>query len=166
MPPSDHFRYERVDVDPASGTVTLRYSTSAHTFIERFTFGPGGNWDDPAVEAAVRILFLLAGVSYYKTTAAPVIDLGELPSTAEERAFLTRYYVEGLGEFAYRNGLDLRGVRVVGPDAAPAWRDEGLRAGAGTAAHPVRRRHRLHRDRRRAGGRAPGGGALRGAPLG
>jgi hypothetical protein len=65
----------------------------------------------------VRILFLLAGVSYYKTSAAPVIDLGELASTAEERAFLTRYYVEGLGEFAYRNGLDLRGVRVVGPDA-------------------------------------------------
>jgi hypothetical protein len=119
MPPSDHFRYERVDVDPASGAVTLRYATSAHTFTERFTFGPEGNWDDPAVAAAVRILFLLAGVSYYKTTAAPVIDLGELPSTAEERAFLTRYYVEGLGEFAYRNGLDLRSVRVVGPDAGP-----------------------------------------------
>ena len=119
MPPPDQFRYESVDVDKASGEVTFRYSTSAHTFIERYAFGAGGNWDDPAVEAAVRILFLLAGVSYYKTTAAPVIDLGELPSTAEERAFLTRYYVEGLGEFAYRNGLDLRDVRVVGPDATP-----------------------------------------------
>ena len=119
MPPPDQFRYESVDVDKASGEVTFRYSTSAHTFIERYAFGSGGNWDDPAVEAAVRILFLLAGVSYYKTTAAPVIDLGEIPSTAEERAFLTRYYVEGLGEFAYRNGLDLRDVRVVGPDAAP-----------------------------------------------
>ena len=40
-----------------------------------------------------------------------------LPSTAAERAFLARYYVGGLGEFAYRNGLDLGGLRVVGPDA-------------------------------------------------
>lgn len=121
MPPHDQFRYESFHVDTASGDVTLRYATSAHTFVERYSFGPGGNWDDPAVEAAVRILFLLAGVSYYKTTAVPVVDLGELASTAEERAFLARYYVQGLGEFAYRNGLDLRALRVVGPDTpAPA----------------------------------------------
>lgn len=117
MPPHDQFRYESVDVDPASGTVALHYSTSSHAFVERFTFGPGQNWEDPAVQAALRILFLLAGVSYYKTTAAPVIDLGGFPSTPEERAFLTRYYVQGLGEFAYRNGLDLRNVRVRGPEA-------------------------------------------------
>jgi hypothetical protein len=125
MPPHDRFRYESIDVDPASGDVTFRYSTSAHTFVERYTFRPDGHWDDPAVEAAVRILFLLAGVSYYKTTAAPVIDLGELPTTAEERDFLIRYYVEGLGEFAYRNGLDLRGVQVVGPDADPSAAQTG-----------------------------------------
>jgi len=119
MPPHDRFRYESIDVDPASGGVAFRYTTPAHAFIERYTFGPGGKWDDAAVKAAVRILFLLAGVSYYKTTAAPVIDLGELPTTTEEREFLRRYYVEGLGEFAYRNGLDLREVRVVGPELEP-----------------------------------------------
>ena len=69
--------------------------------------------------AAVRILYLLAGVSYYKTSAAPVIDLGHLPTTATERDFLRSFYVNGLGEFAYRNGLDLRGLRIEGPDAAP-----------------------------------------------
>ena len=131
MPAHDQFRYESVDVDAASGDVTLRYSTSAHAFVERYSFGPEGNWDDPAVGAAVNILFLLAGVSYYKTTAAPVLDLGELTSTAEERAFLTRYYVGGLGEFAFRNGLDLRGLRVVGPDAPGA-------AATGYAAAPGR----------------------------
>jgi hypothetical protein len=117
MPPHDRFRYESVDVDKASGEVTLRYSTSAHTFVERYSFGAEGNWDDPAVAAALRILFLVAGVSYYKTAAPPVIDLGELATTAAERAFLTRYYAAGLGEFAYRNGLDLRALQVVGPDA-------------------------------------------------
>src|SRR5215471_18645285 len=91
MPPHDQFRYERVEVDPASGVVTCRYATGAHTFTERYTFGPGGDWDDPAVRAAVRLLFLLAGVSYYKTTAAPVVDLGETESTSAERTFLERF---------------------------------------------------------------------------
>jgi hypothetical protein len=127
MPAHDQFRYDGVSVDPESGVVTCRYSTQNHTFTERYTFGPGGDWDDPAVRAAVRVLFLLAGVSYYKTVAAPVIDLGEHPSTPDERAFLTHYFVNGLGEFAYRNGLDLRDLQVVGPDAAP----EAAIAGSG-----------------------------------
>jgi hypothetical protein len=118
MPAPDQFRYESVSVEPVSGVVTFRYSTATHTFGERYTFGPGGDWDDPAVRAAVRLLFLLAGVSYYKTTAAPVVDLGQLESTADERAFLADYYIHGLGEFAYCNGLDLRGLQVIGPDAS------------------------------------------------
>ena len=66
----------------------------------------------------MRILFLLAGVSYYKTTAARVIDLGIHADVGRrERAFLTQYYVHGLGEFAYRNGIDLGDLSVVGPDA-------------------------------------------------
>lgn len=120
MPAHDQFRYDGFAIDPASSAVTCHYSTASRTFTERFTFETGGDWDDPAVRAAARLLHLLAGVSYYKTTAAPLIDLGDLPTRPDERAFLTGYYVNGLAEFAYRNGLDLRGVRVTGPDAAPA----------------------------------------------
>ena len=69
----------------------------------------------------MRILYLLAGVSYYKTSAAPLIDLGELQTTAAaDGDFLHGYYVNGLGEFAYRNGLDLRGLRLEGPDGGSA----------------------------------------------
>jgi hypothetical protein len=117
MPPSDHFRYDGFAIDPARAQVRCTYSTATHTFTERFTFEQGGDWDDPAVEAAARILYLLAGVSYYKTAAAPLVDLGHLPTTAAERAFLTGYYVHGLGEFAFRNGIDLRALVVTGPDA-------------------------------------------------
>jgi UDP-N-acetyl-alpha-D-muramoyl-L-alanyl-L-glutamate epimerase len=117
MPPSDPFRYDGYTIDPADSVVVCRYATDAHVFTERFAFGHGGDWDDPAVVAAVRILYLLAGVSYYKTTAAPLIDLGELRTTATERDFLRSFYINGLGEFAYRNGLDLRAVRVEGPEA-------------------------------------------------
>jgi UDP-N-acetyl-alpha-D-muramoyl-L-alanyl-L-glutamate epimerase len=117
MPPSDRFRYDGFTIDPAGSVVHCRYATGRHTFTERFTFAGNGDWQDPAVVAAVRLLYLLAGVSYYKTTAAPLLDMGLLPTTAMEREFLRTFYVKGLAEFAYRNGLDLRGVRVEGPDA-------------------------------------------------
>jgi hypothetical protein len=120
MPPPDRFRYDGFAIDPAEGCVTFRYSTAGHPFTERFTFEHAGDWADPAVLAAVRILYLLAGVSYYKTSAAPVIDLGELETSAPERDFLRAFYVNGLGEFAYRNGLDLRALRLESRDAAAA----------------------------------------------
>ncbi len=117
MPSPDQFRYDGFAIDPARSVVTCRYATASRAFTERFTFGAGGDWDDPAVRAAVRLLYLLAGVSYYKTTAAPHIEL-DLPSTPGERGFLTDYYRGGLAEFAYRNGLDLRGLGVSGPETA------------------------------------------------
>src|SRR6202042_3230944 len=101
---------------------------------ERFAFDSAGNWDDPAVRAAVRILYLLAGVSYYKTTAAPVIDLGDTATTAAERAFLTGYYVGGLARSPYRNGLDLSGLSVVGPERSPASAPSGAPADGGDPA--------------------------------
>ncbi len=117
MPPPDRFRYDGFAIDRADSVVVCRYTTRDHAFTERFAFGSGGEWDDPATLAAVRILYLLAGVSYYKTSAAPLIDLGELLTTATERDFLHSFYRNGLGEFAYRNDIDLRELRVEGPDA-------------------------------------------------
>ena len=81
MPPPDQFRYDGFAIDPVAGTIECSYSTHTHAFTESFTFGPDGDWDGPALVAAARLLFLLAGVSYYKTTAAPVVDLGSHPTT-------------------------------------------------------------------------------------
>jgi hypothetical protein len=114
--PADRFRYDACEMDPALGQVTCRYSVGKRHFFEQFTFGPGGDWSSPAVAAAARLLFLLAGVSYYKTSAPPVVDLGDLATTAKERGFLRTFYTEGLAEFAYRNGLDLSYLQVVGPE--------------------------------------------------
>jgi hypothetical protein len=120
MPPpstsADVFRYEGYAVDPEQGTVSCSYHAGAHTFTEHYAFPEGGDWERPGVAAAVRILFLLAAVSYYKTSAPPVIDLGTMTSTSDERAFLRSYFRNGLGEFAYRNGIDLSGITVTGPD--------------------------------------------------
>jgi UDP-N-acetyl-alpha-D-muramoyl-L-alanyl-L-glutamate epimerase len=116
MAPDDLFRYDGYVIDAARNSVTCHYATTERTFTERFTFERGGKWTDPAVEAAVRLLYLVAGVSYYKTSPAPVIDLGHLATSSRERSFLTEYYTHGLGEFAYRNGIDLGDLRVTGPD--------------------------------------------------
>lgn len=112
------FIYDRFTVEPEQAELVCTYRLGTRVFTERIAFVPGGNWGSPAVAEAARIVFLLAGVSYYKTAAPPVIDLGDNPSTADERQILTTFFREGLGEFAYRNDLDLGEVVVQGPDAA------------------------------------------------
>jgi UDP-N-acetyl-alpha-D-muramoyl-L-alanyl-L-glutamate epimerase len=114
------FRYESYRLDPASGLLSCRYSLDGQAFEERVTFsspGPAPRWDSPAVAAAARLVFLLAGVSYYKTAAPPVISMGGTALTPRERAFLRAFYLDGLGEFGYRNGIDLSGLRIEGPEA-------------------------------------------------
>lgn len=138
MPPApqraEQFCYDGYTIDPVHGEVHCTYSTGGYTFTERYVFGPEGNWSDPAVEAAVRILFLVAGVSYYKTRAARVIDLGQTTTTPDERTFLAQYFVHGLGEFAYRNGLDLSEVTWVGLEKTEPFHCEYVP----DAANPVR----------------------------
>jgi hypothetical protein len=117
----DAFRYESCEIDAAAGLVACRYSVDGRSFEERITLSPTGDWDSPAARAAARLVFLLAGVSYYKTAAPPVIDLGHTAVTNRERDFLYEFYLQGLGEFAYRNEIDLTGLRIEGPAlTAPA----------------------------------------------
>src|SRR5918997_6272105 len=119
------FRYDGYEVEPGANRLTCRYSLDGRDFVERVTFdaGAGARWDDPAVDQAARWVFLLAGVSYYKTGAPPVVELPTTPLRTGERAFLRDVYLDGLGEFAYRNGLDLGDLRIDAPvldeDAPP-----------------------------------------------
>lgn len=135
------FRYVGYEVVPSAGSaagssagsIVCRYSCDGHEFVETITFDApepapderstwSNAWSSEAAHAAARIVFLLAGVSYFKTTAPPVIDLGTTPTTAEERTFLRAFYVEGLAEFAYRNGIDLSGLSLRGPELHVAAR--------------------------------------------
>jgi hypothetical protein len=106
------FRYESFTTDPERGLLTCRYSLDGREFAERVTLAPGPRWPSQAARAAARLVFLLAGVSYYKTAAPPIIDLGTTALTEAELAFLREFYLQGLGEFAYRNHLDLTPLRI------------------------------------------------------
>jgi hypothetical protein len=118
VPGTEPFCYQGFDLDPARGLLTCRYSVGEREFAERVSFAADGNFGSPAAWQAARLTFLLAGVSYYKTAAPPVIDLGQTPVSDAERDFLREFYLEGLGEFGYRNGLDLSGLRITGGSAA------------------------------------------------
>jgi hypothetical protein len=130
------FRYESFAIDGERGTLTCRYSVDGRGFAERFSLSPGPRWDTPAARAAARLVFLLAGVSYYKTAAPPVIDLGTTALTDRERAFLRDFYLRGLGEYAYKNGLDLSGLRIDAP-TAPAAPAGPAAAGVAPGAAPA-----------------------------
>ena len=109
------FRYRDYAADADRGVLTCRYELNGREFTERVTLSPGERWHTEEARAAARLVFLLSGVSYYKTAAPPVIDLGETTLTQAEEAFLREFYLQGLAEFAYRNHLDLSSLSPASP---------------------------------------------------
>nr|WP_241200992.1 UDP-N-acetyl-alpha-D-muramoyl-L-alanyl-L-glutamate epimerase [Lysobacter enzymogenes] len=75
-----------------------------------------------AVERMLRLLHLIAGVSYYKAAVPEQIRIDTYAIDADTAALLELIYVNGLGEFAYRNGLNLHGkIKFpVGPSPQPS----------------------------------------------
>ncbi len=108
----ERFAYTGVDVDLEALTITGRYRLSGPAgdldLAERFTLatgGPLGAARAQALHRVARLLWLAAGLSYYKTAAPQVVAVPAL--TAAEREWLEALYREGLGEFAFENGVDL-----------------------------------------------------------
>ncbi|MBU6199864.1 MAG: endonuclease domain-containing protein [Xanthomonadaceae bacterium] len=63
----------------------------------------------PAFAAALRLLHLIAGVSYYKAGVPNEIAIEGEPLDAGLAQFMDTVYTHGLAEFAYHNKVDLRG---------------------------------------------------------
>lgn len=114
------FVYDGYELDLGTGQLTCRYRLDDLPFIERVQLDPAPGADPAAADRAARLVFLLAGVSYYKAAAPPVINLGSHALTASEAAMLRAFYLDGLGEYAYRNGLDLTGVELRHATVSPA----------------------------------------------
>ena len=127
------FRFVRCEFDSRSGVAQLAYAFDRGPELVETVGFPGAPFTlDPAraggVERALRLLHLIAGVSYYKAAVPPAIHIDSYAIDAETASLLQSIYVNGLGEFAYRNRLDLR-ERVVFPveAQAAAAADVGLR---------------------------------------
>ena len=69
------FTYVGFDLDLERNRVVCHYRLDDRDFREEITFPGGGDWTHPAVAEAALLLFLLAGVSYYKAGAPPDVWL-------------------------------------------------------------------------------------------
>lgn len=105
------FRFVRCSY--ADGVAELAYAfDDGEELVERIRFPnapaiPAGHV--AAFEAALKLLHLIAGVSYYKAGVPPKIEVASGPLDDATAELLDQLYLHGLAEFAYRNGLDLRG---------------------------------------------------------
>lgn len=108
------FVFERYAFDAATGALTLCYAfEGGPRFEETIVFAPPyramGASDVAALDGIFRLIFLLAGVSYYKARVPQNLRCDAFPLDVATARWLEGVYTQGLGEFAYRNGLDLRG---------------------------------------------------------
>ena len=123
------FRFLDCRFDANTGEAGLDYAFDDGPVMTEVLRFPGAPFalDDvraAAVRRALRLLHLVAGVSYYKAAVPPEIRIEAYDIDTGTAALLTSIYESGLGEFAYRNGLSLRGKIVfparAGAAAAPA----------------------------------------------
>ena len=118
------FRFLDCRFDANTGEAGLDYAFDDGPVMTEVLRFPGAPFalDDvraAAVRRALRLLHLVAGVSYYKAAVPPEIRIEAYDIDAGTAALLTSIYENGLGEFAYRNGLSLRG-KIVFPARAGA----------------------------------------------
>jgi len=118
------FRFVRCGFDANTGVAQLVYAfDDGPEMIETITV-PGAPFvldadRAAAAERALRLLHLIAGVSYYKAAVPSEIVIDSYAIDADTAALLELIYVNGLGEFAYRNGLNLHG-KINFPVSQPA----------------------------------------------
>lgn len=108
------FHFVRCGFDAATGVASLAYAFDDGPELVETVTVPGAPFvlvgeRARAVEQALRLLHLIAGVSYYKAAVPGEIRIDNYSIDAATASLLESIYVSGLGEFAYRNGLDLHG---------------------------------------------------------
>ena len=128
------FRFVRCGFDAHTGVAQLVYAFDDGPELTETVTLPGAPFAldaarTDAAQRALRLLHLIAGVSYYKAAVPAQICIEGEPIDADTAGLLETVYGNGLGEFAYRNGLDLRG-KITFPyeaSASPAASALGLR---------------------------------------
>ncbi len=113
------FRFTRCSL--IDGVAELAYAfDDGPELVERIRFPDPPeitSRNQQALDAALKLLHLIAGISYYKAGVPPRVELADGPLDNATADLLEALYLNGLAEFAYRNGLDLR-ERIAFPRGA------------------------------------------------
>lgn len=104
------FTFDDYAFDAKTGELRLRYSfDTGPAFEETITFTPPyAAYDAQALDRIFRLLFLLAGVSYYKAFVPEKLSCKPFTPDTKTANWIERVYEDGLGEFAFRNKLSLK----------------------------------------------------------
>lgn len=121
----EEFVFERYRYDPTARSLALGYRFSdGPQFEERLFFdfpaGPLPGAAPEVLDRIFRLVFLLSGVSYYKAFVPSVLRCEAFPLDQATADFLTRFYENGLAEFAWKNRLSLWGHCRIVADADAA----------------------------------------------
>ncbi|PIP29151.1 hypothetical protein CO134_03500 [Candidatus Kuenenbacteria bacterium CG_4_9_14_3_um_filter_39_14] len=112
--PEKIFKFDNYNFNPASGIAVFGYSLDKIKFKEKLIFPKpikkliGAR--KKAFNKALFNLFLITGISYYKTYCPKKIELGKYKISKEQAKFWNKVYTKGLGQFFYENRLDFRGL--------------------------------------------------------
>lgn len=115
-PLNDETTFTYVGFSANGSELSCSYSVGGFDFVERFEID--GTWDTERMQEIARLIFLLAGISYYKAFACKTIDLGQTPIRDGEIDFLHFYYLGGLGEYSYKHNISFDNLEIVGGTVA------------------------------------------------
>ena len=124
---SQSFVFANWTWNPERGRLTLFYRLDEYQFEEVIHFPGARSIQDAdqqaALERCFELIHLLAGVSYYKAAVPARIEFETPAPPAMVAAFVERVYINGLGEFAFENNLQLQHRIHIpcgpGPEQAP-----------------------------------------------
>ena len=119
------FIFEDYSYNPTASILSLHYRFNGGPRFEEklfFDFVPQRRSSDgyEVLDRIYRLIFLMSGVSYYKAFIPKLLTCDAFELDAETSEFLHKFYEKGLAEFAYRNGLSLRGHFHFRSGGAPA----------------------------------------------
>lgn len=99
-----------------NGLLKLYYNIENFEFIEEINFNPNGKElrklntkEQEALNLSFQYLHLVAGISYYKTLLPKNIKINTMVLNKDQKDFFDKLYLYGLGEFAFKNDLNLDG---------------------------------------------------------
>jgi hypothetical protein len=125
--PHEEFIFEDYRYDEGAATLCLRYRfRDGPRFEERITFDFPARAlpprDREILDRLFRLILLFAGVSYYKAFIPRTLHCEAFALDSDTAAFLHEFYEQGLGEFAFKNGISLSGHFTIrtAPGPAPA----------------------------------------------
>lgn len=110
------FDIEKYSYSEENNILKLYYKIDDLEFVEEINFNPNGlklrqlnETEKTALNLAFAYLHIIAGISYYKLLLPNTIKVSTIKLNKEQKYFFDKVYLNGLGEFAFRNNVNLSG---------------------------------------------------------